>query len=72
MEKPADAETGEYSRKTSTLDKHTDPFAEREGKTLLWKNVNMTLVSFDEEIVVDPVWFFVTDKRSHLFFLRNS
>lgn len=46
VEKPADAETGEYLRKSSTLDKHTDPFAEREGKTLLWKNVNMTLVSF--------------------------
>jgi hypothetical protein len=23
-----------------------DPFALREGKTLLWRNVNMTLVSF--------------------------
>ena len=26
------------------LDGHTDPFALREGKTLIWKNVNMTLV----------------------------
>lgn len=26
------------------LDHHTDPFAFREGKTLVWKNVNMTLV----------------------------
>lgn len=24
---------------------HTDPFASREGKTLTWKNINMTLVS---------------------------
>lgn len=24
---------------------HTDPFANREGKTLTWKNINMTLVS---------------------------
>lgn len=24
---------------------HTDPFAAREGKTLTWKNINMTLVS---------------------------
>ena len=24
---------------------HTDPFATREGKTLTWKNINMTLVS---------------------------
>ena len=23
---------------------HTDPFAAREGKTLTWKNINMTLV----------------------------
>jgi hypothetical protein len=26
---------------------HADPFAPREGKTLLWKDVNMTLVSFN-------------------------
>lgn len=24
---------------------HTDPFTSREGKTLTWKNINMTLVS---------------------------
>ena len=29
----------------STLAVSDDPFAPREGKTLLWKNVNMTLVS---------------------------
>lgn len=28
----------------SQLDTHTDPFAPREGKTLVWKNVNMILV----------------------------
>lgn len=27
-----------------TLDKHTDPFAKREGRTLVWKDVNMVLV----------------------------
>jgi hypothetical protein len=32
-------------RGASVLDKHTDPFAERTGKTLVWKNVNMILVS---------------------------
>lgn len=32
--------------KESALDKHTDPFAQREGKTLVWKNVNMILVRF--------------------------
>jgi hypothetical protein len=29
----------------SMLTVSDDPFAPREGKTLLWKNVNMTLVS---------------------------
>jgi len=32
-------------RQTSTLDDQDDPFAFREGKTLVWRNVNMTLVS---------------------------
>jgi hypothetical protein len=44
LEQPADADLGNYHRKGSMLDNHTDPFAEREGKTLLWKDVNMTLV----------------------------
>ena len=34
-----------YNRKVSTLDSHADPFAPRDGKTLVWKDVNMTLVS---------------------------
>ena len=33
------------SKKSSVLAVSDDPFAPREGKTLLWKNVNMTLVS---------------------------
>lgn len=33
------------ARKSSTLDRHDDPFAQREGKTLTWRQVNMTLVS---------------------------
>lgn len=33
-----------FSRNESTLDSHDDPFAPREGKTLTWRNVNMTLV----------------------------
>lgn len=32
------------SKKSSTLNVSDDPFAPREGKTLLWRNVNMTLV----------------------------
>ena len=36
------------SRETSSigLDAKEDPFARRDGKTLLWRNVNMILVSF--------------------------
>jgi hypothetical protein len=33
------------SKKISMLAVSDDPFAPREGKTLTWKNVNMTLVS---------------------------
>lgn len=32
-------------KKTSGLDTHDDPFALREGKTLTWRDMNMTLVS---------------------------
>lgn len=45
-----DLETGgrvappDLDRSESVLDKHADPFATREGKTLLWKDINMTLV----------------------------
>lgn len=31
-------------KKMSRLDTHADPFAPREGKALVWKDVNMTLV----------------------------
>lgn len=31
-------------RRTSTLQQSTDPFAPREGKALVWRNVSMTLV----------------------------
>lgn len=31
-------------RTKSILNTHTDPFAPREGKALVWRNVNMTLV----------------------------
>jgi hypothetical protein len=34
----------EELREVCTLDLDTDPFAPRTGKTLLWRNVNMTLV----------------------------
>ena len=49
---PLDPEMGSskatlVQRKSSMLDRHDDPFAQREGKTLTWHNVNMTLVSTD-------------------------
>ena len=38
----------DISNQASDLDRHSDPFAVREGKTLTWKNVNMILVSGKE------------------------
>lgn len=35
-------------RASSVLHHSTDPFAYREGKTLVWRNVNMTLVCTHE------------------------
>jgi hypothetical protein len=35
---------GDLNHQTSVLDNRDDPFAPREGKTLIWKDVNMTLV----------------------------
>jgi hypothetical protein len=34
----------ELPTKDVGLDRHDDPFAPREGKTLIWKDINMTLV----------------------------
>jgi hypothetical protein len=34
-----------YNNQMSTIDESQNPFAVREGKTLTWKNINMTLVS---------------------------
>lgn len=33
----------------SKLSSHADPFAPREGKTLVWKDINMTLASKGDE-----------------------
>lgn len=45
-----DVEKGSHSpvldRGVSVLAAHDDPFAPRAGKTLTWKNVNMTLVCY--------------------------
>jgi hypothetical protein len=39
---------GTLDRGESVLDRHDDPFAPRQGKTLVWKDVNMTLVSVNK------------------------
>jgi len=36
-------------RGVSVLDKHTDPFAPREGKALVWRDTNMTLAAKGKE-----------------------
>jgi hypothetical protein len=37
--------TSNLAKQVSTLNKKDDPFAPRDGKTLLWRNIHMTLVS---------------------------
>jgi hypothetical protein len=39
-------------RDDSELDKHDDPFAPREGKTLTWTNIHMTLVRANDDVKV--------------------
>jgi hypothetical protein len=44
----AEPENLDVERNNATADLpsiHTDPFTKREGKTLTWTNINMTLVS---------------------------
>ena len=50
MTNEADDETGNENKaalnyQLSMPSRHQDPFAVREGKTLLWKDINMKLVS---------------------------
>ncbi len=43
----------------SMLDRHDDPFAQRDGKTLTWRNINMTLSGTKKEKdrkLLDGVW----------------
>lgn len=42
---PLKSKSKAFSKKASHMSISDDPFAPREGKALLWKNVNMTLVS---------------------------
>jgi len=57
--------TGE-NRAVSVLDSHDDPFAPREGKTLAWKNVNMTLVGkkgTEDRMLLKDSWGEVPPKQ---------
>ena len=40
-----DDSQGSDANKSPIIEKRDDPFAPREGKTLTWRNVDMTLVS---------------------------
>jgi len=54
-------------KQSSTLDNHDDPFAAREGKTLLWRNINMTLAGAKGEPdrkLLDNVWGEVPAKET--------
>jgi ABC-type multidrug transport system ATPase subunit/ABC-type multidrug transport system permease subunit len=54
-------------RDDSELDKHDDPFAPREGKTLTWTNIHMTLAGKGEESerkLLDNVWGEVPEKQT--------
>jgi ABC-type multidrug transport system ATPase subunit len=50
---------GRVDRSVSTLERSTDPFAEREGKALVWRHVNMTLAAKGDQPkkkLLDEVW----------------
>ncbi|GAX27856.1 ATP-binding cassette, subfamily G (WHITE), member 2 [Fistulifera solaris] len=52
---------------SSILDVHTDPFSPREGRTLVWKNINMTLKGQKDEPdrkLLDDVWGEVPAKET--------
>ena len=57
------------SHHTSTLDTADDPFALREGKTLLWKDVNMTLVSVNFFLFFVCLNFLDESSFPYLFYL---
>jgi ABC-type multidrug transport system ATPase subunit len=51
--------TSQFIPRASTLEPSTDPFAAREGKTLVWRNVDMKLAASSKEkerIILDKVW----------------
>ena len=63
-----------YDRKPSRLDTHADPFARREGKTLLWKDVNMTLVRLPcpSQLLFYDVLHAMCNSREHYVFCHSS
>lgn len=54
------------------LSKHTDPFATREGKTLTWKNVNMTLVRSLLQRILALVFRHIWNEQTNVFSCDGS
>lgn len=55
------------SKKSSFLDRHDDPFATREGKTLVWRDIQMTLAAKGDEPerkLLQDVWGEVPQKET--------
>lgn len=66
-EKEKEVDMDSLPLQMSTLDRHDDPFAPREGKTLTWKNVNMTLAGKGDEPdrqLLSDVWGEVPDRET--------
>jgi hypothetical protein len=63
----------DLNNQVSVLDHQDDPFAPREGKTLIWKDVNMTLVCVCYANATSPLSFlvhcFVRLNLTDLYFL---
>ena len=58
-----------FHRGESVLETRTDPFAPREGKTLVWRNVNMRLSGGggkgeQDRLLLDNVWGEVPAKET--------
>jgi hypothetical protein len=54
-------------KQSSVLDRHDDPFATREGKTLVWRDIQMTLAAKGDEPerkLLQDVWGEVPQKET--------
>lgn len=65
--KPISIAEDSSDRNATDIDKHTDPFTVREGKTLVWRNINMTLAGKNNEQsreLLKDVWGEVPSKET--------